>query len=1392
MAEAIQTLTIKVKYDGKQASSELQSLRGQIDAIDKATRGKGFQHLNNIANNLNAIGQAASSLTNVGSNFTAIAQSAEKLFNTFKAFNPRTYASNIKALSDSLASIGKSGGGINQLANGLTKLAKVASNPATSKNLQDLSKQIVSFATNVTNNISDSVLDRFSKLGAAMAGISSVGRKGLDAASMTGSMRAASSVFKDLAANMRKVITLGFQVAKMPFKMILNPIQNIGHGLMNMTAKFKSFLSGIGRIALYRAIRTGIKLVTSAVRDGVNNLYIWADMVGNSFKPTMDSLASSFLYLKNSVGAMVSPILDYVAPAFEVLINQIVDVLNIFNQVIATMTGATTWRKAIRSAASYSDNISGLGHDAEDAADAVKELKRTILGFDEINRLEDKTKTFEPKKNGKDATGLYGNQGAFSFTEMPIGQTALDIAKALKNAWEKADFTQIGDLIGTKIGNALLNVPWEEKIQPFVKKIAQSTGTLLNGMFDYNGKGGKAMWDGIAYTIYNALNTAMLGYVTFFDTVNWTGIGQGIGAALKRVVKGINWDWMSDALAAFPNAVIDAITGFNKEFTIDDFKTLGEHIGSTVSSALTKINWTGLFGNAFTLATNILAGLNAALTSFDWSGVKDAILTGIKNITPEQWSDLGRQIGEAAFNIVGFVANIADVLISALEAGKWKDLIKGIWNGIDSSVKNKYGSWAGAAKSLAGWLGKHIGTLSIVLSVLAGFSLVKGIGAALWSTVKGGLIGAGGTLKRGSWTGLISTISITAGIALMFSNWNGQSAKSKIAAAIGGGLVTAGIIAKATACTFTGSLLAFGIGAALTLSIKSLYDTAKECGITSKRFLSQLATHIIGLGIGFIAGGPIGAAIGLTIATVLTLAVEDIIPDTSSYGGGSQFQFGEGSFAGTAWKNKSGNTVTETRTTNYGASNTGVNTGVIKIQAEIDTSNSQTWWTAIKKAWDDIVKTNKVAKFFTEGIANQSSSWWSNVKSFWSSAINGKFAKKFNVEGITNQASNWWTNVKSYWSTAINGKTAKRFNIEGIVNQSSTWWSNVKSYWSTAINGKFAKKFNVEGIVNQAGTWWSNVKSYWSQKIQGQTASKFSVAGINDQSHSWWSNVKQYWSQRISGQTASKFSVAGINNNSWAWWSDVKSYWSTVINGQTASKFSIAGIRNHAAQWWRDVNGYWNEVTANSNLHASVSVNNASSAASAAWSTMQTYFNSHPLSVAVNAAVSTGTTTGGSITGALTSSNNKTTSSSSSSTFKASTGKTVTTSNGALNLGSDAINAFLKKKKATGGVFKDGAWHHITKFAAGGSPLSGQMFIAREAGPELVGNLGGNTAIMNNDQIVASVSAGVARAVASVIGGNSGQPIEVTVKVDSETLYRTVKKGERKASGRYGTAVAIG
>lgn len=85
-------------------------------------------------------------------------------------------------------------------------------------------------------------------------------------------------------------------------------------------------------------------------------------------------------------------------------------------------------------------------------------------------------------------------------------------------------------------------------------------------------------------------------------------------------------------------------------------------------------------------------------------------------------------------------------------------------------------------------------------------------------------------------------------------------------------------------------------------------------------------------------------------------------------------------------------------------------------------------------------------------------------------------------------------------------------------------------------------------------------------------------------------------------------------------------------------------------------------------------------------------------------------------------------------------------------VGSFAGDAFKWIGDAAGGVVKwigdaAGGIFNFVKgifgFASGGFPDAGQLFIAREAGAEMVGSLGGHTAVANNDQIVEGIREGV-------------------------------------------------
>lgn len=263
-------------------------------------------------------------------------------------------------------------------------------------------------------------------------------------------------------------------------------------------------------------------------------------------------------------------------------------------------------------------------------------------------------------------------------------------------------------------------------------------------------------------------------------------------------------------------------------------------------------------------------------------------------------------------------------------------------------------------------------------------------------------------------------------------------------------------------------------------------------------------------------------------------------------------------------------------------------------------------------------------------------------------------------------------------------------------------------------------------------------------------------AAVKNEAKKWWQNTKDYWSEKVGtvkefttsvknqakawwgntkswwGEKVGKVSdfTTGVKNKASEWWSNVKTWWKNTIAGKEVSKFT-ANVKKTGGTWWSDVKSAWNESTAGKKL--TVAVDFAKNALSNMWTSVTQFFS----------------------------------------------GKTI-------NVGTKAT------KKADGGVFYGGSWHSIKKYAAGGAPNFGQMFIAREAGPELVGNLGGHTAVMNNDQIVSSVANGVAQATERVLrsyirsNGNSGQPIQIVL--DGKVIFDSTRKSAQEFFNKTGTA----
>ena len=82
----------------------------------------------------------------------------------------------------------------------------------------------------------------------------------------------------------------------------------------------------------------------------------------------------------------------------------------------------------------------------------------------------------------------------------------------------------------------------------------------------------------------------------------------------------------------------------------------------------------------------------------------------------------------------------------------------------------------------------------------------------------------------------------------------------------------------------------------------------------------------------------------------------------------------------------------------------------------------------------------------------------------------------------------------------------------------------------------------------------------------------------------------------------------------------------------------------------------------------------------------------------------------------------------------------------------------------------------IPRLATGGFPATGQMFIAREAGPELVGRMGNRNAVVNNDQIVEGVAAGVYQAVVAAMAQTQQGGQAVNVYLDGRQITAAVER----------------
>lgn len=121
----------------------------------------------------------------------------------------------------------------------------------------------------------------------------------------------------------------------------------------------------------------------------------------------------------------------------------------------------------------------------------------------------------------------------------------------------------------------------------------------------------------------------------------------------------------------------------------------------------------------------------------------------------------------------------------------------------------------------------------------------------------------------------------------------------------------------------------------------------------------------------------------------------------------------------------------------------------------------------------------------------------------------------------------------------------------------------------------------------------------------------------------------------------------------------------------------------------------------------------------------------------------------------------------------------------------DSINDMFDSvgTELTGPVKRNGSAINLPRvsgYASGGFPEPGELFIAREAGAELVGSLGGRAAVASNDQIVEGIREGVYEAITEAGGGDT----DVRVYLDSRQIAAEVEKRRaERGADIYGNGV---
>lgn len=508
--------------------------------------------------------------------------------------------------------------------------------------------------------------------------------------------------------------------------------------LRRFTGATKSASGGLGgglkNILKYafgiRSLFALVNKLRSALVDGFKNLAQYSGETNNSISMLMSSLTQ----LKNAFAAAFAPILNVVAPILNSLIQKIISVVNTFGQLTSALTGKGTYITAKKVQQDYAKSLNNNASSAKNAQKANKDLQRTILGFDQINKMDDNSSSDDSGNNGADTSGGLSPSDMFETKEIPSKIKGL--ADLIKQAWKEADFTKIGEMVGEKLNAALQSIPWD-KIKNTCNKIAKSVATFLNGFLE------TVDWKLVGNTLAQGINTAFGMADTFARNFHWDSLGKAIGNGINGALGGLDW-----------NLIRGTVRNISKGIT------------DTLNSFIQTTNW-GLVGRSFGNGINtIMDFFHTAVSNFNWIGAGTSLATAINNaVNTIDFVGIGQTFSTG-------IKGILDFGISAIENVDWWTLGEKVRDGIASV------DWNGIADRLFELLGAAFAGLSAFFGGLISDAVTGAkkyfqkkieecggnIPLGILKGIKDGIIGIGGWIKEHIFTPFIKGFKNAFGI----------------------------------------------------------------------------------------------------------------------------------------------------------------------------------------------------------------------------------------------------------------------------------------------------------------------------------------------------------------------------------------------------------------------------------------------------------------------------------------------------------------------------------------------------------------------------------------------------------------------------------------------------